>query len=148
LTSARKSGITNNERKMIYMSLIPRSYFGDIFDDFMPARKEDNMKCDIYEKDGNYHIEMDIPGFDKSDIKIEAKKDYLTISAEKKNEVNEEDKKKKYIHRERSYGKYERSFYLRDLDSDNVKAEFNNGVLKITVPKIDEEKDKKYIEIK
>ena len=61
-------------------------------------------------------------------------------------EENEEDKN--YIHRERSYGKYERSFYLHDLDSENINAEFNNGVLKITVPKKAESEDKKYIEIK
>lgn len=130
------------------MSLVPRSYFGDIFDDFMPRVKEEHMKCDIYEKDGDYHIEMDVPGFDKKEIKIEAKNDYLTITAEKNNEVNEEDKEKNYIHRERSYGKYQRSFYLQDLDGDKVSAEFNNGVLKIVVPKKDENEDKKYIEIK
>lgn len=130
------------------MGLVPRSYFGDIFDDFMPRVKEEHMKCDIYEKDGDYHIEMDVPGFDKKEIKIEAKNDYLTITAEKNNEVNEEDKEKNYIHRERSYGKYQRSFYLQDLDGDKVSAEFNNGVLKIVVPKKDENEDKKYIEIK
>ena len=130
------------------MSLVPRSYFGDIFDDFMPRVKEEHMKCDIYEKDGDYHIEMDVPGFDKKEIKIEAKNDYLTITAEKNNEVKEEDKEKKYIHRERSYGKFQRSFYLQDLDGDKVSAEFNNGVLKIVVPKKDENEEKKYIEIK
>lgn len=130
------------------MGLVPRSYFGDIFDDFMPSKREENMKCDIYEKDGDYHIEMDVPGFDKSEIKVEAKNDYLTITAEKNNEVNEEDKDKNYIHRERRYGKYQRSFYLEDLDSEKVSAEFNNGVLKIVVPKKDENEDKKYIEIK
>ena len=133
---------------MRYMSLIPRNYFGDIFEDFMPSTKEDNMKCDIYEKDGAYNIEMDVPGFNKDEIKIEAKKDYLTITAEKTDEVNDEDKDKNYIHRERSYGKYQRSFYLHDLDSDKVDAEFTNGVLKITVPKKDEATEKKYIEIK
>lgn len=130
------------------MSLIPRNYFGDIFDDFMPMTKEENMKCDIYEKDGDYHIEMDVPGFDKNEIKIEAKKDYLTITAEKSEEKDDENDNKNYIHRERSYGKYQRSFYLHDLDSDKVNAEFNNGVLNITVPKKEEKEDKKYIEIK
>ena len=130
------------------MSLIPRSYFGDIFDDFMPVKKEETMKCDIYEKDGDYHIEMDVPGFDKNEIKIEANKDNLIITAEKSSETNEDDEGKNYIHRERSYGKYQRSFYLRDLDSSKVNAEFNNGVLKITVPKKDESEEKKYIEIK
>ncbi len=130
------------------MNLIPRGFFtNDIFDDFMPA-KENNMKCDIYEKDGNYHIEMDVPGFDKSDIKVEANKDYLTITAEKSNEKNDDDNEKNYIHRERTYGKYQRSFYLQGLDSEKIDAEFNNGVLKIIVPKKEENEDKKYIEIK
>lgn len=130
------------------MSLIPRNYFGDIFDDFMPMTKEENMKCDIYEKDGDYHIEMDVPGFSKDEIKIEAKKDYLTIIAEKTSEKEDDDEQKNYIHRERSYGKYQRSFYLHDLDSEKVDAEFNNGVLKIVVPKREETDDRKYIEIK
>ncbi len=128
------------------MSLIPRNYFGDIFQDFMLNPKEENMKCDIYEKDGNYHIEMDIPGFSKDEIKLEVKKDYLTITAEK--QESEEKEEKNYLHRERSYGKYERSFYLNDLDYSNIDAEFNNGVLKIIVPKKVESEDKKYIEIK
>ena len=130
------------------MSLIPRSYFNDIFDDFMPSVKSENMKCDIYEKDGNYHIETEVPGFNKEDIKIEAKDDYLTITAEKNSDINEEDKDKNYIHRERRYGKYQRSFYLGDLDSDNIDAEFKNGILLITVPKKDNSSDKKYIEIR
>lgn len=129
------------------MDLIPRRFFmNDIFDDFKPL-KESNMKCDIYEKDGDYHIEMDVPGFNKEEIKIEASKDYLTITAEKTNEVTDDDDKK-YIHRERTYGKYQRSFYLRDLDSTNIDAEFNNGVLKIVVPKKEEQDNKKYIEIR
>ena len=128
--------------------LMPSVFGRDIFDDFMPMTKEENMKCDIYEKDGDYHIEMDVPGFDKKEIKIEAKKDYLTITAEKSEEKDDESDNKNYIHRERSYGKYQRSFYLHDLDSDKVNAEFNNGVLNITVPKKEEKEDKKYIEIK
>ncbi len=130
------------------MNLIPRGFFtNDIFDDFMPS-KENNMKCDIYEKDGNYNIEMDIPGFEKNDIKVEANKDYLTITAEKSSEKNDDDDTKNYIHRERTYGKYQRSFYLQGLDSEKIDAEFNNGVLKIIVPKKDENENKKYIEIR
>lgn len=130
------------------MDLIPRRFFMNDFFDDLTLVKENNMKCDIYEKDGNYHIEMDIPGFSKEEIKIEAKKDSLTIIAEKSTEVNDEDNDKNYIHRERSYGKYQRSFYLNDLDSENINAEFNNGVLKIVASKKEEKIDKKYIEIK
>ncbi len=131
------------------MDLMPRKfYLDDIFDDFISTRKEQPMKCDIYEKDGNYHIEMDIPGFKKDEISVETKDGYLTIKAEKNNEVNEEDEKKNYIRRERTYGKYERSFYLGDLDEDKIDAKFENGMLKLTVPKKEEVDTKKVIEIK
>lgn len=131
------------------MDLIPRKfYLDDIFDDFISSKKEQNMKCDIYEKDGNYHIEMDVPGFKKEDISIEASDGYLTIKAEKNSENNEEDENKNYIRRERSYGAYERSFYLGDLDQDKVEAEFKDGILKISVPKKEEVNNKKMIEIK
>lgn len=131
------------------MDLIPRKfYLDDIFDDFISSKKEQNMKCDIYEKDGNYHIEMDVPGFKKEDISIEASYGYLTIKAEKNSENNEEDEDKNYIRRERSYGAYERSFYLGDLDQDKVEAEFKDGMLKISVPKKEEVNNKKMIEIK
>ncbi len=129
------------------MDLIPRKfYLDDLFDNFITSRDNNNMKCDIYEKGGNYHIEMDIPGFDKNDISIEVKDGYLTISAEKNEEDNKEEKN--YIRKERSYGKYERSFYLGDLDSENIEAEFNNGILKVTVPKKEVVENKKVIEIK
>lgn len=128
------------------MNLIPRKfYLDDIFDDLMISKNE-NMKCDIYEKDGSYHIEMDIPGFEKKDISIESNDGYLTIIASKE-EMNDESEKN-YIRRERKYGKYERSFYLGDLDGQNIEAEFKNGILKIVVPKKEEIENKKIIEIK
>ena len=128
---------------------MPRKfYLDDIFDDFISSRKEQYMKCDIYEKGGNYHIEMDIPGFKKDEISVETKDGYLTITAEKKDEVNEDDKEKNYIRRERTYGKYQRSFYLGDLDEENIDASFENGMLKIEVPKKAEVDSKKVIEIK
>ncbi len=131
------------------MDLMPRKfYLDDIFDDFISSKKEQNMKCDIYEKGGDYHIEMDIPGFNKDEISVETKDGYLTITAEKSNEVKEEEQEKNYIRRERVYGKYERSFYLGDLDEDKIDAKFDNGMLMITVPKKEEVETKKIIEIK
>lgn len=130
------------------MDLIPRRfYLDDIFDDFMPSRRNDNMKCDIYEKDGNYHIEMDIPGFKKEDISIEVDDGYLTIEAEKNIENNEENEDRNYIRRERSYNSYKRSFYLGDLDQDSIEAKFNDGMLNITVPKKELTSNKKKIDI-
>ncbi len=131
------------------MSLIPRNfYLDDIFDDFHPAPpRMDVMKCDVYEKDGNYNIEMDIPGYKKNDIRIECEDGLLTISAEKKYENNEEDKEKKYIRRERHYGKVSRSFTFNDIDDEAIRADFHDGILKIVVPKKDKTDSKKVIEI-
>jgi len=129
------------------MEIIPRKfYLDDIFDNFVSTRERNEMKCDIYEKDGNYHIEMDVPGFNKNDISIEVKDGYLTITAEKKEEENTEEKN--YIKRERRYGKYQRSFYLGDLDADNVEASFTDGTLKVVIPKKEVVDNKRVIEIK
>ncbi len=130
------------------MNIIPKRYYlDDFFDDFLTTSSstKNAMKCDIYEKGGDYHIEMDIPGFEKKDINIETDNGYLTITAEKKDEVEDEDKN--YIRRERTYGKYQRSFYLGDLETDNIKAEFKDGMLKLTVPKKEAVETKKTIEI-
>ena len=129
------------------MDLIPRKfYLDDIFDDFMVPERSTLGKCDIYEKDNKYHIEMDVPGFKKEDLKINLENNYLTIKAEKKNEVK--DDSKKYIRRERSYSKFERSIYLGDADEEKISAEYKDGILTIVVPKMDEKKSKKYIEIR
>ena len=131
------------------MNIMPRKfYLDDIFDEMMLPKKEQHMKCDIYEKDGNYHIEMDVPGFDKKDISIEANEGYLTITAEQNSEDEEKNENKNYIRRERVYGKVERSFYLGDLDQDKIDAEFKTGILNIGVPKKEETSNKKRIEIK
>lgn len=126
-----------------------RIFFDDFFDDMdKPRRFENNlMKCDIFEKDGKFNIEMDVPGFKKDDIKMELADGYLTISAEKKEESKEEDKN--YIRRERtSYARCERKFYVGNIDDSKIKAEFKNGTLLVTVPKEEEPADnKKYITI-
>ena len=117
-----------------------------------PTVKESDfgkMKCDIYEKDGIFYLEMDIPGFDKSDIDIQIDdNDYLTITAEKSS-TNENTEDKNYIRKERTYGKYQRSFYVGEIDKEAIDATFENGILKITMPKKKEEKVKlQKIEIK
>ena len=84
------------------MNLIPRSnnfFLEDVFSDFL-SRDTNNFKCDIYEKEGKYFIEMDTPGFSRKDINIECDRGYLTVSVSKNSEMNEEEKN--YIRRERS----------------------------------------------
>ena len=131
------------------MNIIPKSFlFDDDFDNFfLPAVKRNNeMKCDIYEQDNKYHIEMDVPGYDKKDINIEVKDGYLTVSASKEQE--EKDEKKNYIRRERVYGSFSRSFALGDVDIENIDAKFDKGLLTITIPKQEVVENKKKIEIK
>ena len=130
------------------MNLIPRKFYlgDDFFDDFFEPTIKGQMKCDIYEKGGDYHIVMDVPGYDKDDITIECDNGYLTVSAETKSEENEEEKN--YIRRERQYGRFTRSFYVGDIEPDEIEAEFKKGTLKITVPKVEEKPTKKQIEIK
>ena len=80
---------------MIKMKLVPRDYyFDDLFNHFFEG-DENKMRCDIYEKDQKYHIEMDIPGFKKDEIKIECNQGNLTITAEKK--TADEEKRRKEI---------------------------------------------------
>ena len=110
--------------------MLPSRFYEDMLDVF-DTNKENN--CDIYEKDGKYHVEMDLPGFKKNEIKIECHKGTLTISAKK--EFNKEEHEgKKFIRRERRFNSAERSFYLGDIDDENIHAEYKDGTLKVVVP--------------
>ncbi len=126
--------------------MLPRKMFlDDMFDSFLESEPV-KMKCDIYEEDGAYNLELDMPGFNKDDIVLEYNKGTLTISAEKK-ESTEEKEDKKYIRRERFYGKVSRSFYLGDIEEEDIKAEFKDGTLKVIAPKKKEDISKKIINI-
>ena len=118
--------------------MLPSRFYDDMFDVFEP--KTSGMNCDIYEKDGMYYVEMDIPGYKKNEINIECHKGTLTIKA-KKEFKKEEHEGKKYLRHERRFNVMERSFYLGDIDEEKIKAEFVDGTLKITIPtKADEAK--------
>ena len=131
--------------------LLPDRLFDDMFDFGEPRGPhgpKERMDCDIYEKDGKYVVEASAFGFDKEDIKIEAEDGNIIITAEKKEDKKEDDKDKKYIRRERHFrSRVQRAFYLGDIDEDNIKASFENGVLKVEVPKKHIESNRKYIDI-
>ncbi len=110
--------------------MLPSRFYEDMLDVF-DANKGNN--CDIYEKDGKYHVEMDMPGFKKNEIKIECHKGTLTISAKKEFKKEEHDGKK-FIRHERRFNSMERSFYLGDIDDENIHAEYVDGTLKVEVP--------------
>lgn len=124
-----------------------RIFFDSLLDDYEDSRFKKSMKCDIFEKDGNYNVVMDIPGFKKEDINIECDNGVIKISCEKKEEENEEDDKK-YIRKERVYEKCERSFNFGDIKEDEIEAEFTDCTLKLVIPKQEKVDTKKSIEIK
>lgn len=129
------------------MNLIPRTnslFFEDLFNDFI-SRDTNCFKCDIYEKENKYYIEMDVPGVNRENVNIECDKGYLTINISKGEEVNDEDKN--YIRRERNFKEVGRSFYVGNVLEEQIKATFKNGTLIIEIPKKEEIETKRIIEI-
>lgn len=127
--------------------------FDDIFDNMFRTPTTYNqavMKTDVHEKDGKYILEVEIPGYKKEDVKISLFNGTLTINAEH-NETNEEkDAKGRILRQERYSGTCSRSFYVGDAIRDtDVKASFENGILKIEIPteQKKEEETKKFIDI-
>lgn len=110
------------------------------------------MKTDIKELEGGYELEMDLPGFTKDEITAELKDGYLTVSATKGLDKDEQEKETgKYIRRERYAGACQRSFYVgEDITEQDIKAEFKHGMLKLFVPKKEAKpavETKKYVTI-
>lgn len=132
------------------MSLLPSNfYLDDLFDDFTPMHKMtkmDFMRCDIYEKNGVVHIEMDAPGFDKNNISINVEDGILTVEANRVSETVDEEKN--YYKKERISGSFKRQFNVGNVDENQIEAKFNNGVLEISFPKEEKRETKKSIEIK
>ena len=103
------------------------------------------MKTDIREHDEGYELDIDLPGFKKDEITIDLDNGYLTISAAKGLDKDEQDKKGKYIRKERYAGAVQRSFYVGDaVTEEDVKAKFEDGILRLSIPK----KDAKAVETK
>ena len=151
--------------------LMPSIFGEDMFDDFMrdfpffddrAMRKADRklyghqakslMKTDIKETDGGYELEMDLPGFMKDEVSVSLEDGTLTVSAAKGLDQDKQKKETgKYIRKERYAGACQRSFYVGEgVKQEDVKAEFKHGILKLTVPKKEPEKEveeKKYIAI-
>lgn len=150
---------------MLRPSIFDETFFEDLFDfsDFDKLEQQMNkklyghhaknlMKTDIKENDSGYEMLIDLPGFKKDEIKVQLDNGYLTISAARgldKDEQNEETGN--YIRRERYAGSCERSFYVGECISQNdVKAEFKHGILKLQIPKLKpavEQKHDNYIAI-
>ena len=151
--------------------LMPSIFGEDMFDEFMRGfpffdnSAENNvekklyghnaknvMKTDIKELESGYELEIDLPGFTKEEVTAELKDGYLTISAAKGLDKDEQEKETgKYIRRERYAGACQRSFYVgEDITEQDIKAEFKHGMLKLFVPKKEAKpavETKKYVTI-
>jgi HSP20 family molecular chaperone IbpA len=94
------------------------------------------MKTDVHEHDDHYEVDIDLPGFAKDEITIELNDGYLTISAAKGLDKDENDKKGKLIRQERYAGAMQRSFYVgENVTEEEIKASFKHGVLSLNIPK-------------
>ena len=103
------------------------------------------------ELDRHYELEINLPGYKKEDVQAELKDGYLTITASTNSNTEEKDENGKYIRRERYVGSCSRNFYVGEqVTEQDVQAKFENGILKLSVPKKEaapQIEDKKYIEI-
>ena len=131
--------------------LLPRIFGEDMLDDWMDfgdverklyGRHAANvMKTDVHEHDDGYELDVDLPGFKKDDIKLSLEDGYLTINAAKNLDKDKKNIKGKIIRQERYAGSMQRSFYVGDaLTETDVKAKFEDGVLKLSIPKKEAEK--------
>lgn len=102
---------------------------------FFGGNNISSFKTDIKDNGNSYELEAELPGFKKEDIDVSIDDDYLTIKAERREESDEKDKKGRYIRCERSYGAFSRSFDISDIDAEKIEAEYESGVLKLTMPK-------------
>ena len=93
------------------------------------------MKTDVRETENTYEVDIDLPGFKKDEIDVDLKDGYLTISASKGLDKDQKDQEGKYIRQERYAGAMSRSFYVGEVEPDQVSAKYENGILQISLPK-------------
>ena len=119
------------------MEEFEKALFSNPFGSFFNAPALNQFRTDVTDEGDHYLLETDLPGFEKKDITLDIHDDMLTIRAERKSKVEEKDKKDKVIRMERSYGSYQRSFDISGVDADQIKAKYTDGVLRLTLPKLE-----------
>ena len=133
--------------------MMPSIFGENLFDDWMDSFEEEffgrknplygkhaknMMKTDVRETDDTYEVDIDLPGFKKEDISVSFENGYLTISTNKTLDRNDKDKDGKYIRQERYAGSMSRSFFIgKNIPKEDIKAKYEDGVLRLSVPKKD-----------
>ena len=133
--------------------MLPSIFGENLFDDFFDDRfgmfpmwnnsrdplygkhAKNLMKTDVRETENTYEVDVDLPGFKKDEIQVDLKDGYLTIQAAKGLDKDETDKKGKFIRQERYAGSCSRRFYVGDIKPEDVSAKYEDGILKLSVPK-------------
>ena len=149
---------------MMFPSVFGENLFDDWMDDFgfrdnffsgknplYGKHAKNIMKTDVRETDKGYELDVDLPGFKKDEVQVQLKDGYLTISAAKGLDKDEEDKKGTYIRKERDAGSMSRSFYVgKHVTVEDVHPKYESGILSFSVPKAEAkpvEEKKHYISI-
>ena len=114
----------------------PRRDFADVDRKLYGKHAANVMKTDVHEHDEGYEVDIDLPGFKKDEISLDLENGYLSVSAAKGIEKDDKDKKGRLIRQERYSGAMQRSFFVGDaITEEDIKAKFEDGVLKLSIPK-------------
>ncbi len=135
---------------MMYPKIFTEDLFDDWFDDWFPEPRWNHetekklygkhanmlMRTDVREHDDKYEVDIDLPGFHKDQLKLALNEGYLTITASKGLDEDEKNKEGKLIRQERYSGTMQRSFYVgENIAEEDIKAKYEDGVLRLTFPK-------------
>ncbi|MCI8483665.1 MAG: Hsp20/alpha crystallin family protein [Lachnospiraceae bacterium] len=143
----------------IFNTNLSNDFFNDSFDSMFrdafrsPFERMSNVSCmstDIQDLGDKYQMEIELPGYEKKDLKADLKDGYLTVTAERSANKEEKDENGKFVRRERYMGSCQRSFYVgKNVTQEDIHASFENGILKLMVPKkeVPAVEEKKYISI-
>ena len=131
-------------------SIFSENLFDDLFnDDFINfpmwsgrnplygKHAKNLMKTDVRETENTYEVDIDLPGFKKDEISVELKDGYLTVQASKGLDKDQKNQEGKYIRQERYAGSCSRSFYVGEVEPGQVSAKYEDGILKLSLPKLE-----------
>ena len=118
---------------------LERQFFGGR-DPLYGKHAKNLMKTDVKELDHGYLLDVELPGFKKDEIEIQLQDGYLTISANKQIEKEEKKENGRYIRQERYGGQCSRSFYVGDIRPEDIQAKYEDGVLRVQIPREEESK--------